>query len=336
VKSFGIESEQGAIERWIETRVMLLEQGEWSGYTYRWNDAGDDAQLVEAAGEDAVWPVAQSQQEMAWHYPSRTECLVCHSRAAGFVLGLSMSQIEGPFVRDSGFESMLGDGQLDPESLGTKDRLRHFARLGVLRTQVDTDLKASLAEWQRFVGTASDSEATFQQLLSLTPPATSAWNPDLASRVDAFLLPRSKDVPEPPLVNPAEEVSATGQVVPLEWRARSYLHANCAHCHVEAGGGNAKIDLSAFVDRGAMRLVDQVPLHGSPEITGSLTLSEPRLVVPGNPERSVLWLRVTHRGSGQMPPLSTFKTDPLAKELLREWIEQWESTSEVSSEPSSK
>ena len=28
-----------------------------------------------------------------WHYPSRAECMVCHSRAAGFVLGLNTLQM---------------------------------------------------------------------------------------------------------------------------------------------------------------------------------------------------------------------------------------------------
>ena len=32
-------------------------------------------------------------REQVWHYPSRAECMVCHSRAANFVLGLSSLQM---------------------------------------------------------------------------------------------------------------------------------------------------------------------------------------------------------------------------------------------------
>ena len=32
-------------------------------------------------------------EQQTWHYPSRTECMVCHSRAANFVLGLTELQM---------------------------------------------------------------------------------------------------------------------------------------------------------------------------------------------------------------------------------------------------
>lgn len=326
VKSFGIEAADRSVERWIETRVMVLQQGEWAGYTYRWNAEGTDASLVETAGEDQDWPVAHDNSKLAWHYPSRTECLVCHSRAAGFVLGLSMPQIEGRFQPEASLAAMLS-ADADPVSVEPPDdRLRYFVSLGVLRTAVERDREQLLKRWPTKVDSQESMEAVLDRLLGIAPPVTSGWNPELVSsdvalgQVPITRLPQSKD-DALALVDPAAENDVRGEPVPLEWRVRSYLHANCAHCHVEAGGGNARIDLSAFVDLDLMRLIDQPPIHGSPEFLASPSPQEFRLVVPGEPEQSVLWRRVAHRGTGQMPPLSTTKVDPVARELLKDWIE---------------
>jgi mono/diheme cytochrome c family protein len=100
----------------------------------------------------------------------------------------------------------------------------------------------------------------------------------------------------------------------LEERVRSYLHTNCANCHVEAGGGNAQIDLAFKTPLQKMRLVDVKPLHDS------FGISDARLVAPGDPERSVLLRRIATRGTGQMPPLATSRVDEQATQLLTSWI----------------
>src|SRR5439155_23681338 len=53
-----------------------------------------DATLVNAAGVDKDYEIATplGGRTQTWHYPSRTECMVCHSRAANYVLGLSEPQ----------------------------------------------------------------------------------------------------------------------------------------------------------------------------------------------------------------------------------------------------
>src|SRR6185312_7195193 len=82
------DSDKPARKR-VETRLMVRQQGEWTGYSYRWNPDQTDADLVPGAGDLAELEVADPSQpggrrEQIWRFPSRTECLVCHSRAAGF------------------------------------------------------------------------------------------------------------------------------------------------------------------------------------------------------------------------------------------------------------
>jgi hypothetical protein len=97
-------------------------------------------------------------------------------------------------------------------------------------------------------------------------------------------------------------------------RARSYLHANCAQCHVEAGGGNAQMELEFTTRLDKMRVLDVRPQHHT------FDLADARLVVPGHPERSVLLYRMSHRDAGHMPPLATAQVDHEAVRVLREWI----------------
>lgn len=70
--------------RKLETRVLLKQQNEWTGYSYAWNDAQTDATLVPAAG---------AMIGHDWRIPSRQECAVCHTREAGFLLGVSTVQL---------------------------------------------------------------------------------------------------------------------------------------------------------------------------------------------------------------------------------------------------
>ena len=99
VKTFAFETTPGdaASLRRIETRLMVRDQGEWVGYTYEWNEDQTDADLVPAAGRDRPLALCDATsgelREQSWHYPSRAECMMCHSRAANYVLGLSTPQM---------------------------------------------------------------------------------------------------------------------------------------------------------------------------------------------------------------------------------------------------
>ena len=79
----------------IETRLLKHhEGGEWAGYTYEWNDAGTDADLVTGGKTKAVG----GQQ---WYFPSGSDCLRCHTVAAGRSLGPETAQMNRDLVYPS-------------------------------------------------------------------------------------------------------------------------------------------------------------------------------------------------------------------------------------------
>lgn len=89
VKSFELAGEL------VETRLMMRhDDGGWAGYTYEWRDDGTDADLLSAGKRKMV-----GGQE--WIYPSRAECMTCHTAAAGRSLGLEVSQLNGDLVYES-------------------------------------------------------------------------------------------------------------------------------------------------------------------------------------------------------------------------------------------
>jgi uncharacterized repeat protein (TIGR03806 family) len=242
VKEFSLEFEPGRPEsnRPIETRLMTRQQGEWVGYSYAWDDQGRDATLVGKEGRDETFVLGGGQETRTWRFPSRAECMVCHSRAANFVLGLSAAQMN----RDHDY----GEGPVN-----------------------------QITEWERLGLFKAPLPSPPDRLAKLADPA-----------------------------DPAE---------PIERRARAYLHSNCASCHVEAGGGNAAIDLTVGVPAERMGLIDVQPQH---DRLGAGPDS--RLIAPGDPDRSILWLRLGRRGAGQMPPLATSVPDPEGLQLIREWV----------------
>lgn len=102
----------------------------------------------------------------------------------------------------------------------------------------------------------------------------------------------------------------------LNLRARSYLHANCAHCHRTWGGGNSDMQLIATWELSEMGLVNVRPAHGTFNIPNA------RLIVPGDPYRSVLFYRLSTQGSGRMPRLDCQVIDDFGTRLIHDWIHQ--------------
>lgn len=194
--------------------------------------------------------------------------MVCHSRAANFVLGLCELQMN----KEHRYRSGRSDNQL-----------RVLEHLGMLKV-----------DWYAEVRGGIHDAANKPQAGQREPKAS----PLLHQNPNDFKH----------LVNPYDPSQD------LTLRARSWLHTNCSTCHVEAGGGNAKIDLEFGTALDKMRLIDEKPIHSGFE------LPDARLIAPGSPERSVLLHRIGLRGAGQMPPLATNRVDEQGVALLREWV----------------
>lgn len=101
----------------------------------------------------------------------------------------------------------------------------------------------------------------------------------------------------------------------LERRARSYLHSNCAHCHRKWGGGNAEFQLLALLKLDETGTIDTRPGQGLFDVR------DPRILVPGDPSRSMLLYRMEKLGLGRMPHVGSNRVDDVGVDIVRKWIE---------------
>lgn len=256
VKTFSIDMEKGnpASRKRLETRIMHFEQLEgneevgdqvWRGYVYLWNDDQTDAELLEAKGLDRELTIRDSSapggvRKQVWHFPSRTECTLCHNPGPKYALGVNTLQMNR--THD------YGGGQV-------ANQLEVFDRLGLFTTA----------------------------------------------------LPKKSDA-LPHIVDYRDDKQ------PLEARARAYLHANCSHCHTKWGGGNAEFQFQANLS------LDEMGIVGTRPGQGIFGLSDPRILVPGEPDRSMMYFRMTKLGLGRMPHVASNVVDEQGAKILREWI----------------
>ena len=97
-------------------------------------------------------------------------------------------------------------------------------------------------------------------------------------------------------------------------RARSYLHANCSHCHLPNGPTPVSIDFRFNTPINNMNLCKVAP------VTDDFGLSAPYLIDPGNPANSIISLRMSTTGHKRMPPLGSSIVHRDAVQLINEWI----------------
>jgi uncharacterized repeat protein (TIGR03806 family) len=233
---------QGKLQH-IETRFMVHHADGWQGYTYVWDEAQQEAQLIDNSTTRKVAlldPIQGMTRNLDYHLPSRAECLQCHNATAGYALGLETRQIN----RDHDYNGIV-DNQLR-----TLDHIGFF-----------------------------------------DPP----------------LDPNKKDYPRFP--------SLEDKSVPEAQRLRAYLDVNCATCHQPGLNLNTAIDLRVEASLAQMKVCDIRPERGD------LGVANARLLAPGEPDRSILYLRTIRRDTLRMPNIGALIEHTEATAMLRAWIE---------------
>lgn len=245
VKTFELPSDAAdpAIKRRLETRLLVCDDADGVyGATYKWRPDNSDADLLTASvSEDIQITTADGKTHIqTWYYPSRRDCLTCHTARAGGVLGAKTRQLN----RDIAYPSGVTDNQL-----------RTWNHLGL------------------FSPGFSDLElASFDTLAAMGDGTRS-----------------------------------------LEARARSYLDANCSHCH-QPGGTVANFDARYSTS------LDHQELVNGPILIDE-GIDRPRVIAPHDIWRSIAFMRVNTNGEIRMPPLGRETIDQKGVELLRQWIE---------------
>lgn len=111
VKHFEIALVEGDpnSQRRLETRLLVHRSDGWRGFTYRWNGDETDGDLLTGRETEIVTVslAAGGTEDQLYEYPSRTDCLACHTQASGFVLGVRTRQLNRDFPYPAATDNQL-------------------------------------------------------------------------------------------------------------------------------------------------------------------------------------------------------------------------------------
>lgn len=112
--------------RRLETRFIVCDStGGVYGVTYKWRPDNSDADLLTTNATDLISITGSGgTRTQTWYYPSRQDCLVCHTANAGGVLGVKTRQLNRLLAYPSGV---------------TDNELRAWNHAGLFAPPIDED-----------------------------------------------------------------------------------------------------------------------------------------------------------------------------------------------------
>ena len=90
-------------DKLVETRLLVrMSEFDFWGFSYQWRDDQTDADLLAVNIEGYDKEVQGPDGMQTWHFPSRQQCLQCHTTPAGVSLGPETSQLNTDFTYPNG------------------------------------------------------------------------------------------------------------------------------------------------------------------------------------------------------------------------------------------
>jgi glucose/arabinose dehydrogenase/mono/diheme cytochrome c family protein len=111
IKHFDLQLTNGAPQsaKRLETRFIVRNEDGVYGLTYRWDSPGN-ATLVPDEGLNETFVINEGGgvlRTQVWRYPSRSECLQCHTPHGGLALGFNTAQLNRDFNYSGTAENQL-------------------------------------------------------------------------------------------------------------------------------------------------------------------------------------------------------------------------------------
>jgi hypothetical protein len=230
----------------LETRLLVRDtNGAVYGVTYKWRADYSDADLLtNSLTEPVLIQTSEGVYTNQWYYPSPSDCLLCHTAPAHYVLGVNSRQLNGNFTYPNGV---------------TDNQLRALNRTGLFYPAIDESQITNIEHLSALTNTA----ASYQQ------------------------------------------------------RARSYLDANCAQCHIQPGGSGPTFDARYDIPLASQNII------GTPVAKGNVYFGYDNvdIVTPDDVWRSSIWDRMNVVNlSIQMPTLARNLIDTNAVQIMADWI----------------